>query len=192
MEHAAYKKMKTRLLIERCLEKSFPAWGEFARRYGPLIEFSAKRALSKYPHTGINESVKDVRQNILTSLWSDGKLAEIKNRQSIKYWLVIISRNAAIDHLRRQEKNILIKDGAFFEKLPMRETVDEKESQNTRYLKKKIKDAYKFFAPKEKIIFNLYFEKRLKAKEIAEMLNIAIGNVTSAAAKIRKKIHRKI
>ena len=187
-----YKTLTTSHLIDKCVTKNPPAWAEFVRRFGRLIEFSVKKALEKYPHISIGESAKDIRQNIFMSLWNNNKLAEITNRRNINYWLVIMSRNAAVDYLRKQEKNVLTKDEAYFEKFPARGPVDEEALRNAQDLEKKIKRACGFLAPKEKIIFKLYFKKSLKTKEIAKILNISRGNVTSAVCRIRKKIHRKI
>ncbi|MGB2705892.1 MAG: sigma-70 family RNA polymerase sigma factor [Candidatus Omnitrophota bacterium] len=192
MEHDAYKRLETPLLVKRCVDKDPPAWAEFVRRFSGLIEFSIKKALGKYSHAGIGESVKDIRQNIFMSLWNNNKLAEITNRRNINYWLVITARNASVDYLRMQKKDVLIKDESYFEKLPARETIHKETLQNAENLERKIKSAYGFLAPKEKIIFKLYFKKSLKTREIAEILDISIGNVTSAVARIRKKIHRKI
>ncbi len=192
MEHAAYRRLKTPLLIQRCLGRDALAWEEFAGRFGCLIEFSIKKALAKYSHPGIDESAKDIRQNIFMSLWNNNKLAEIANRHNINYWLVITARNASVDYLRRQKKDVLVGDESYFDKLSAPELMCEGPRADVKDLGKRIKNACEFLAPKEKIIFGLYFKKSLKTKEIAEILNISIGNVTSAISRIRKKIRRKI
>ncbi len=187
-----YKNLATRNLIDKCVSRDPLAWAEFIGRFSRLIEFSVKKTLEKYPDVGAGESVKDIRQDIFMSLWNKNKLAKVVNRRAIKYWLVVMSRNAAVDHLRRQEKNVLAGDESYFEKFPARIPVGEEAMQNTRDLSKKIKRACNSLASKEKIIFKLYFKKRLKAKEIAEILNISLGGVTSTVAKIRKKINSEI
>lgn len=186
------KNLTTSDLIDKCVSKDPPAWAEFVGRFSPLIAFSIKKALKEYSHTSVNEDAKDILQNVFISLWNNNKLVGITRRHNINYWLVIIARNAAIDHLRMQKKEILIEDKSYFENLHTREIIHEKTLQNIENLDAKLKRACKSLAPREKLIFKLYFKKNIKTKEIAKILNISIGNITSAISKIRKKIHRKI
>ena len=90
------------LLIRSCIERDSPAWDFFVKKYSGHILTSIGYRLRKY---GINLNAEDLReilQNTLSILWEGGKFAEIRNPASIKYWLAIVSGNAAVQYMRIQ------------------------------------------------------------------------------------------
>lgn len=187
-----YRNLTTPLLIDKCAERDGLAWAEFVRRFSPLITFSIKKALSRYTgtSTALQEEIKDIRQNIMVALWGKNKLDEVRQKENINYWLAITARNATINHLKAGRKEVLITDESYFEELPAKDA-----GQKTGEIEdadKKIKGIYKLLTPREKLIFNLYFKKNIKTKDIAGILNISIGSVTSAITRMRQKIRSKI
>lgn len=187
-----YKNLTTEILIEKCTDKDPFAWTEFVNRFSGLIEFAIKKILNRYPHDNSTEDVKDILQNLLISLWKNQRIAEIKQRHNINYWLAITARNAAINYIRTKKKEILIEDKSYFEKLPAKEADYAAIWEKRENAEKKIKSMYNFLAPREKLIFKLYFRQNIKMKDIAKMLNISIGNVTAAVTRIRQKIRSKM
>ena len=117
------------------------------------------------------------------SLWKSGRLREIRQRDRIEYWLSIVARNAAINHMKKNQKEMLVFDDSYFDKIPTKEPVRLSEPEkvlNTGIL-----------SSKEKLIFKLYFEKGVKLKDISGMLRIPLGTVTSSLTRIRKKFPNK-
>jgi len=183
-----YQKLSVPGLIDKCADKDPLAWAEFVKRFSPLITLSIKKAFFKYsmPRNFSEEEIKDIRQNILVSLWGGNKLTSIKQRETINFWLAIIARNSVINYLKSNRQETLIYDEKFFEKLPSKASSEN--APETRDLDDKIKELFEFLSPREKIMFKLYFEKELKLKDISNMLKIPIGTVSSVITRMRKKI----
>lgn len=185
-----YKDLKISSLVERCVVRDPLAWAEFVRRFSSLITFSIKRCLSDYfTGSGItHEEIKDIKQNILVALWKENKLAEIKNRDTINYWLVVTARNTAINYLKVKTKEVLLSDDGYFEKLPAQEPGAETGKEKIEDAGEKIKKFYGLLTPREKLIFKFYFKKKLSLKDIAGIIGVPLGTVSSAVTRMRKKI----
>jgi len=179
-----YKKLLLPVLIDKCVYKDALAWAEFVRRFSPLISFSIKKALSKYFSypSQLREDLKDIQQNIMVSLWHKNRLSEVKNKENINYWLTIIARNTTINHLKARQKEVLMSDESYFEKIA------KEEMHETEDADKKIKGIYYSLSSKEKILFKLYFKKALSLKDISKIMNMPLGTVSSMITRIRKNL----
>lgn len=182
-----YKASSIPQLIEKCQGRDALAWAEFVRRFSPLINYSIRKAFTKY-HLGRSaggEEINDVRQDIMLSLWGKNKLSEVKNSDAIDYWLVTISKNATFNYLRARKKEVLVSDEEFFEKQPAAsfEAGDEAEAAH-----KTLERFYGRISPKEKIVFALYFERKLALKDIARIIRAPLGSVSSIVTRMRKKL----
>jgi len=183
-----YRKLSLPGLIDKCADKDPLAWAEFVKRFSPLITLSIKKAFFKYsmPRNFSEDEIKDVRQNIMVTLWDGNKLANVRNKETISFWLAIIARNAVINYLKSSRKETLIYDEKFYEKLPSKGSF--RDTSEAERLDDKIKEFIASLSPREEIIFKLYFEKELKLKDISNILGIPIGTVSSAITRMRKKI----
>ena len=187
-----YRDLTVSSLIDRCSDKDPLAWAEFVNRFTRLIEFSIRKALVRYSNQGSAEDIKDIKQEIIISLWRRGKLAEIKNRQNINYWLIVTARNASLNYLKAKKRYVLKGDERYFERIP--EGLGGREVHKSHQRKfeaaEKIKEIYNLLNAKEKIAFKLYFEKDLNARDISKMLKAPLGTITSTITRIRKKIKK--
>ena len=176
-------------LIEKCALKDGLAWSEFVKRFSPFMAFCIKKALGKHPKgsgAGI-EDIKDIRQGVIIDIWDKERLLEIRNRKDVRYWLAIVSRNAAISHLRKKGKEVLVSDISCFER-PFAETPREEENEQNR---KRLEEIYGGLSQREKIIFNLYFKKGLKIKDVSKITGSPLGSISSALTRIKKRIGRR-
>ena len=183
-----YKDFATSSLIEKCIEQDGLAWAEFIKRFSPLISFSIKKALSKYSvdFRRAHEDMKDIHQNIMTTLWGKNKLAEVINRDNINYWLVVTARNATINHLKAFQKEVLVTDELFFEKLQAPGSAQR--IDRALDARKEIERFCNRLSSKEKIIFDLFFKKGLGLEDIAKIIRSPVGTVSSAVTRMRAKI----
>ena len=186
MSFVNYKNLETPLLINKCSEKDPVAWSEFVRRYSGLILFSIKKVLKTQTHLSTDEDAKDLLQNILTNLWTKDKLTLVKNRKSINYWLSVIGRNTALDYLRKKKPDTLLEDKTYFDNVSKETATFDDE------ILKKVKSIYELLTPREALIVKLYFEKDIKSKDIAKILNLSIGNITATITRIKQKLRSKM
>jgi len=187
-----HRSLAVPILIEKCINREPVAWAEFVQRFSPVVEFSVRKALLKYfPGKSTVEEVKDMRQNIMILLWDKNKLVEIRNRNHINYWLAITARNATINHLKSNlksgQKEILIGEETYFEKFCAHdaEEISEKETEDQG---KKIKAILGILTPREKIMFDLYFKKKLGLKDVSRIMHVPLGTASCAITRMRKKI----
>lgn len=183
-----YKGLQTASLVAKCVERDAIAWAEFVKRFMPLVNFSIRHAILKYSRdTNAQEDMKDIAQEVMFSLWNKNRLSEVKNKESIDYWLAIIARNATISRLRTGKKEVLIGEERYFEKFAS-SPAEENRLTNSEEPREKIESILALLSPREKVMFNLYFQKNLKLKDISGIMRLPVGTVSSAITRMRKKI----
>ncbi|MCQ9206566.1 MAG: sigma-70 family RNA polymerase sigma factor [Omnitrophica bacterium] len=183
-----YKGLQTVSLVVKCAERDAIAWAEFVKRFMPLINFSIRRAISKYFHgTNAQEELKDIAQEVMFSLWNKNRLSEVRNKENIDCWLAIIARNATINRLRTEKKEVLIGEESYFEKFRTAQS-EEKRPTHRKDAGETIKSILAILSPREKVMFDLCFQKSLKLKDISGIMRLPIGTVSSAITRMRKKI----
>ncbi|MFA5084887.1 MAG: hypothetical protein WC482_00805, partial [Candidatus Omnitrophota bacterium] len=67
-------------LIEACLKKDLIAWSNLIKKYSGLVYISIENRLNKYGISASVHDIEDIRQNIFSDIWKDGKLSNITNR----------------------------------------------------------------------------------------------------------------
>lgn len=180
-----YRKLPSSSIVEKCIEKDAVAWAEFVRRSTGLMMFSIKKVLREYSPMGLDEEAKDIFQNLLMSIWANDKLAGIKVKSTIDYWLATTARNATINHVSAKKKEVLIKDTSYFENIPFN-IVENRDFDEGAI--QKIKYIYSSLSDRDKLLFNLYFYKEMSLKDIAKITSSPIGTVSSVITRIRNKI----
>lgn len=89
-------------IIKRCIDRDPDAWDEFVRGFRPLILSSIRIRLHKYGLSAGAHDIEDIVQEVLSKIWEGGLLGEIRNPESVKYWLSIVSGNTALKYMRRR------------------------------------------------------------------------------------------
>ena len=72
-----YKGLETPYLVDRCVVRDPLAWAEFVTRFSALIDFAVKRMLSRFSGETYEEAAKDIKQDVLMSVWSEERDAEL-------------------------------------------------------------------------------------------------------------------
>jgi DNA-directed RNA polymerase specialized sigma24 family protein len=83
--------------VERILGGSDEAWHEFIDRYSGLVIAVIHRYIPSRRH----DEVRTLYADVLASLYR-GKLAIYAGRSSLSTWVVLVTRSAVVDHLRRR------------------------------------------------------------------------------------------
>jgi hypothetical protein len=108
-------------LIEACLKKDLVAWSILVKKYSGLVYVSIENRLKKYGLDAYSQDIEDIRQNIFSDIWKNGKLSHITNRDDISYWIAILSGNAAVEHFRLKEARQIQNT------VPLSHKIDDKE-----------------------------------------------------------------
>lgn len=116
------------------------------------------------------------------------KINECRDLRSFKGWLRMIFINTALDHIRKQKKNLDYQ--SLEEELGLQASVGPNTLQNFSVEEKlnlvnRLPHAYK-------IAFNLYVIEGFSSVEIAKMLNIAEGTVRSNLSKAKQLLQKMI
>lgn len=187
-------------LIERCLRKDMSAWAVFVTRYSPLISAAITKRLKLYGLAASDHDLKDIRQNLLASIWQEDKLADVKNRGSIAYWLAIVAGNAALDHYR-SKKNMAtdrfvplsqpIGDGELGDLLPSA-LPDPRDQSARNELTGRIAGEIDKLPGREKIILKLNILHNKKYEDIARILDLPPGTVSSYVKRAKEKLRKRL
>lgn len=185
-------------LVEGCIKRDLSCWSTLIKKYSALIHISIKNRLKKYGFTLNNQDIEDIKQGFLTSLWKNGKLEGVVNRQNIAVWLAIVAGNTAMAYVR----NVHIKEPpskvSIFEKIGQTELQDLIESDapspseelSSKELSERIDDALEALDDQERLVIKLNLIHDKKYEEIADILNMPIGTVSSHVRRAREKLKK--
>ena len=189
-------KKNDRYLIEACIKKDLVAWSDLVKKYSGLIYVSIENRLKKYGIPASSQDIEDIRQNIFSDIWKNGKLSHITNRDDISYWIAILSGNAAVEHFRSREARQLQNTVSLSHKIDEKELNeifpsnipgpnDELARAET---KEKIDEAIESLTGREKIMIKLHLIHDKKYHEIAEFLGVPKGTVSSYIKRAKEKL----
>ena len=161
-----------------------------------MVYVSIENRLKKYGLNASSHDIEDIRQNIFSDIWKNGKLSHITNRDNISYWIAILSGNAAVEHFRsremRERKNTV----------PLYHEIDENELNEIfpsdipgpndelarAETKERIDLAIESLPAREKIMIKLHLIHDKKYHEIAEFLGVPKGTVSSYIKRAKEKL----
>ncbi len=174
-------------LVERCVLKEASAWDLLIGKYSILIKNAITNRARKYGISLPPHDIEDITQDILTGMWKGNKLSTIKNRKDISCWLAIVSGNAAAEFLRARD---------------CAEPLNEEDAETAAYAGtppdeealSEIEKVIEKLPPKERLIIQLHLIHDKKYREIADMLDIPEGTVSSyikrAKGRLKKSLSR--
>jgi RNA polymerase sigma-70 factor (ECF subfamily) len=187
-------------LIRSCVERDLSAWDLFVKKYSGHILTSIGCRLRKYGIYLKAEDLKEVQQDTLTLLWEGGKLAEIRNPASLKYWLAIISGNTAVQYMRRQKRLDRLAAKSLSETIGGTEMADMLPSSvltpaqelERSELSEKIEKALESLPDKEKLALKLSLLYGKKYEEISGIMAMPPGTVSSYIKRAKKRLRKKL
>lgn len=122
---------------------------------------------------GSPEKAKDLVHDVFLKIWE--QRASLENKEIFSGYLYTMVRNFCIDYFRK-----------FARELVVNQKLAEKEKQNLqtpesdflyRDLQHKVQQAINKLPPRQKEIYILHREERLKYNEIAQKLNLSVSTV---------------
>jgi len=169
-------------LVERCISRDASAWSELLGRYSGLIRDAVYNRARKYGISLPRHDIDDIMQDVLTKIWTEDGLSTVKNRKNISCWLAIVSGNAAAQHLRKAGRfePLNEEDAAALPAPPDEDAVSEIEKEVER------------LSPKERLIVELHVLHDKKYREIADLMDIPEGTVSSCVTRAKARLKKKL
>jgi len=118
----------------------------------------------------LKADAEDVLQEVYALAYQN--FAQLKNKDSFKFWLISIARNKCNDYFRKQAVRL---------EIPI-EALEEKQFTDSRYGMTEVsvlQETLEKLGDKDRQILYLYFWKELPQAEIAKRLEIPVGTVKS-------------
>lgn len=148
-----------------------------------------ERLLFSFAHRFTNNDrlSEEVIQEVWMKIWN-GRVDFNTDKGKFSSWILTITRNAALDCLRREKRQPTIeveeRDGGFDE--PVERTVIERETAS------EVRNAVSELKPDQQELIELVYFKGLTQQQISEQLNLPLGTVKtrirSAIQSLRKII----
>jgi len=187
-------------LIRSCIAKDHSAWDFFTKKYSRLILSSIGNRLRKYGIYPNMDDLGEIQQNVLSLLWESGKLAEIRNPESLKYWLAVVSGNTALRYMKKKSRiahlspvslSETIGDTELINILPSGAPTPSQEIDRSELIGK-IDEAIESLPVKEKLILKLNLLHGKKYEEIADITAVPRGTVANCIKRAKEKLRKKL
>jgi len=183
-------------LVESCIKKDLAAWSILIKKYSGLVYISIENRLKKYGIDVSSHDIEDIKQNIFSDIWKNGKLSHITNRGDISYWIAILSGNAAVEHFRSKGARRMRNTVPLYNKIDDEELNeifpsgipgpnDELARAETE---ERIERAMESLPAREKLMIKLHLIHDKKYHEIAEFLGVPKGTVSSYIKRAKEKL----
>lgn len=185
-------------LINACVRKDEQAWAHFLARYSGLMLTAIGNRLRKYSIVFKTEDVRDIHQSVLALLWESGKLADIRDMRSMRYWLAVVSGNMAMEYARKKRLYDKVKTVSIFDKLDEMDLADTLPSTAHTPFEEmaraedaaRINEAIESLPVKERLIFKMNVLHNKKYAEIADMLGLPAGTVSTYIKRAKEKLKK--
>ncbi|MDD5449451.1 MAG: sigma-70 family RNA polymerase sigma factor [Candidatus Omnitrophica bacterium] len=187
-------------LINRCIQKDALAWNEFVRRYSGLVYWAIENRLKRWDYFYKIEDIEEIHQNVFLSLWKKNKLEQIKDQKRLTTWLVIISGNETVDYLRLQKSQTPPKAISLFEEIIKKgkaicvadvlkiNEADARAKIKSEEIEKILSEEIERLSAAERLILKLNVLYGKKYREIAEIINMPIGTVSTTLKNIKQTL----
>lgn len=151
------------------------------QHYGTLVYSVAYRVLQN------EQDAEEVTQDVFVRVWEQAERYD-PQRGSMAAWLAVVTRNAAIDTLRKQQRRIPIPTLSLDEHPQLWETLDANEPDIE--LTRQLAGALGQLSTEHQEALVLAYVHGLSQREIADHLNRPLGTVKSHIKQALDRLRR--
>ena len=174
-------------LVERCLAKAPGAWEALVDRYAHLIYWAIERALGRSQFVYTQQDLEDLFQQVFLLLW-EKKLKEAQGLQKLSSWLVIVTHRFVLDYVKAHRR---LKRGGALEEMDPELLVssigDPGREAEIGELRSILEELMGALTAKERRLVRLSFLEEKTHSEIAELLKLPIGTISSFTKRLMDK-----
>lgn len=172
-------------LLERCCRRDELAWEALVRRFQARIYGIA------YHYVGNAEDARDLAQETFIRIYQN--LASCPDEERFLPWIIRITRNACIDHLRRKKARPPAHDVTADDRLTLRAPgADPSQQYADDSRKRQVRCALEEMTDLNREIIVLRDIQGLTLEEIASMLRVPLGTVKSRSNRARIELAHKL
>jgi RNA polymerase sigma-70 factor (ECF subfamily) len=165
-------------LVEAAASGNVGAFSELVHEYRGRVLRTASGIL------GSTEEAEDVAQEVFVRVWNN--LSRYRAEGSISSWIYRVAVNAAIDALRRRQKEVPLDEWH-------RDPTEAPEETALRHDRaRRVREALASLPPGARSALILREYEQLSYKEIAEALQIPIGTVMSRLNYARRALKERL
>ncbi|MBN2096871.1 MAG: sigma-70 family RNA polymerase sigma factor [Candidatus Omnitrophica bacterium] len=177
------QKLNNRALLRRCIKSDKAAWDEFVQRFSKLVYWAIRKKLSQIPYHYSQPDIEDIFQNIFVLLWEKGKLRQIKNRDNISAWIVMVAANCVRNYFRNK-RDEFVDIGSF--------DCSSGEKLEQKQLNDILGEALSHLSARERIVLKLNYLHQKTHQEIAAILKMPTNTVSSLVKRAKEKLRQKL
>jgi RNA polymerase sigma-70 factor (ECF subfamily) len=179
------ERMDLSKLLERCCGGDELAWEALVRQFQSRIYGIA------YHYVGNTEDARDLAQETFVRIYQN--LAVCPDEERFLPWVIRITRNICIDHLRRKRARPPVQDVAAEDLVSLRSPgCDPGQLYAADSRKRQVHNALQGMTDLNREIILLRDIQGLALEEIASLLHIPIGTVKSRSNRARMELARKL
>lgn len=182
--------LSSRSLVLRCINRERLAWDKFVERFSQLIYWAIKERLNRTNYHYNQQDLEDIFQNVFVLLYEKGKLRQIKNKESISTWLVIVAANCTVNYFRNKNKDF-IQDEPALEKARLSDC-DTSETIVQERLHQTLEATIDFLPARERIILKLSYLHNRTHEEIGKILKMPANTVSSIVKRSKEKLKEEL
>ncbi len=206
MDFAEHHSLPSDELVQNCIKKDKRAWDIFVERYSKVVFWAIRNRLKRFGYNFDEGDIEDIHQDVFISLWSDNKLAQIKDKDRVAGWLAMVAGNAAIDYFKKMKRQSppnslsiyeeIYKSGDGGDKtledvLPSKDAGPGKQA-HLNDIFELVNSAIDSLKPKEKVVVRLNLLHGMKHRDIAEALKLPVNTVSTTIARAKEDLKVKL
>lgn len=171
-------------LIELVVQNHRPALEELYDRYVKLV-YSFSLKMTK----GDTEKTKEIVQQVFLRLWTT-KRTYSSAQGKFANWLLTITRNIAIDLIRKEQKHqgTVQLELNEWKQMQDQQTEDVLQQVSRNLLKQQIREAKQHLSEPQQRLINLLYWEGYSLSEIAELEQKPLGTIKSRLHQTLKKL----
>lgn len=181
--------MDAQSLVGRCIDRDKKAWDNFVERFSGIIFWAIREKAKGITSHYSQQDVEDIFQNVFTLLWEKERLKQIRDREKITSWIVIVAATCTMNYFRgrRKEgrKETLSADEGYTRG-------DERKTSEQERLYGVLEELISVLPCREKIILRLSYLHDKTHQEIADLLVMPQNTVSSIIKRSKERLRKEL
>ncbi|MBN1842464.1 MAG: sigma-70 family RNA polymerase sigma factor [Deltaproteobacteria bacterium] len=191
-----YSSAEDHRLLFKCLSGDRTASETLVRRFSELVYGSVQYTLMAKDVSFNRQDLEDLHNTVFLRLFEQGckKLRQYqgKNGCSLASWIRVIAVRTVLDHLRKNGVDAMVwqKKRIPLEELPelKADDIEFKAQYEKAEQGRLLRVGVQRLPPRDRLFMKLHFDHGLSAAEVAEAMQLSIGNVYTIKHRVIQRL----